>query len=62
MVLFCECGRLIGLLSRPYNEDAIDNLCQGHRMHVLNSFAVPVAWRVGNTSQFNDPIDPFAMK
>ncbi len=59
LLFHCECGRLIGRLDWPYNEDAVDTLCQGHRMHVLNQLAVPVAWRAGHTSQFNEPIDPF---
>ena len=51
MLFWCECSRIIGILHLPYNEQALDELLQGHRQHVLVSLETPCAWRVGSTRQ-----------
>jgi hypothetical protein len=58
MMFTCECGRLMAVLKRPYIEDSLEQVLQGHRLHVYNSLELLDAWRVGSTTQITDQVDP----
>lgn len=58
IMLVCECGKLLGILKRPYDEDALELLMQGHRLHVFNELDIGYVWRCGSTTQIRDQIDP----
>jgi len=47
MFLVCECGRMMGRLEKPFNEQTYHDIILGHREHVLMSMFVPPAWRLG---------------
>ena len=55
---YCECQRLMGILKRPYNEEALSDLLQAHRLHVAMSLELPAAWRVGSTTQITNQVNP----
>ena len=58
IMAFCECGRLLGILKHPYNETAMEDLFQAHRLHVRTALEIPCAWRQGSTTQATEPVDP----
>lgn len=60
IMLHCECGRLMGLVKRPYKETVLAEVINGHRQHVMIAMQLPDAWRCGSTSQMRNQIDPVA--
>jgi hypothetical protein len=58
LIARCECGKLMGKLERPYHEDRLADIIQGHRQHVLIELEIPAAWRAGSTTQMYNQINP----
>ncbi len=48
LLFVCECGRVLGMLHKPYNEQAYEDIGLAHREHVRMALDIPSSFRLGN--------------